>query len=257
MWTDRPHLQVLAPVLPLFYHHTDVEMRERAARYFGAAKKAINALKNYYEHVLPSIHDLDPIDRPNPAFPHQREYTSLEDSTIQTFKYLGQLDTDKPVFRGNGISGDICVKFVRQYSKDAHLKCSALGFAPRLRGFESLPGGWCMVVMDFVDDAYELLEDSLFKLSFSTEVREKLASLHQAGYVHGDIRATNIMVKKNGERGIMLLDFDWAGVIGEMRYPMNVNITEVRRPSGAIDKQLVLAEHDMAMVEYMFDSVFQ
>ena len=42
LWTDLPHLQVLAPVLPLFYHHTDVEIQERAACYFGAAKKAIN-----------------------------------------------------------------------------------------------------------------------------------------------------------------------------------------------------------------------
>jgi hypothetical protein len=40
--------------------------------------------------------------------------------------------------------------------------------------------------------------------------------------------------------------------------PMNVNITEIRRPDGAIDKQLVLAEHDMAMIVYMFnDSVHQ
>ena len=259
MWTDRPHLQVLAPVLPLFYHHTDVKMRERAARYFGAAKKAIYALKHYYEHTLPSICNLPPDSRPNPAFPYQTEYVSLQDSSNQMFKYVCQLDADKLVFHATGMSGnDICVKFVRQYSKDAHLKCSALGFAPTLQGFESLPGGWYMVVMDFVDDAYELLEDSYFKPSFSTEVREKLTSLHQAGYVHGDIRATNIMVKKNGEQGIMLLDFDWAGEIGEIRYPMNVNITEIRRPNGAIDKQLVLAEHDMAMIAYMFnDSVHQ
>ena len=78
-------------------------------------------------------------------------------------------------------------------------------------------------------------------------------SLHQAGYVHGDIRATNIMVKKSGEKGMMLLDFDWAGAIGEIQYPMNVNITDIRRPEGAIDKQLVLAEHDMAMIVYMFN----
>jgi hypothetical protein len=66
------------------------------------------------------------------------------------------------------------------------------------------------------------------------------------------------MVKKNGEQGIMLLDFHWAGEIGEIRYPMNMNITEIRRPDGAIDKQLVLAEHDMAMIAYMFnDSIHQ
>ena len=253
MWTDRPHIEVLAPTLPLFYHRTDVEMRERAARYLGAAKKAINALKGYYTEVLPSIHKLLPMDRPNPTFPYQKEYTSLKDSTKQTFEYMRQLSTDKLVFRGVGVNDtNVCVKFVRRYSKDVHLKCSALGFAPALLGFESLPGGWHMVVMDFVDDTYELLDDSAFKHLFSNEVRERLVQLHQAGWVHGDVRATNIMVKKNGQPGIMLLDFDWAGKIGEVRYPMNVNVTEVRRPDGAIDKKLVLAEHDMAMIGYMF-----
>ena len=252
MWTDRPHLEVLAPVLPLFYHHTDVGMWERAARYFGAGKKAIYALKHYYQHTLPSINNLQPEDRPNPAYPYQTEYTSLKDSSKHRFKYICKLHEDKLIFRAIRMRGnDICIKFVHQYSRDVHLKCSALGFAPTLHGFESLPGGWYMVVMDFVDGTYELLEDSPFKLSFSTEVGEKLASLHQAGYVHGDIRATNIMVKKNGEQGIMLLDCDWAGVIGEIRYPMNVNVTDVRRPEGAIDKQLILAKHDMAMISYM------
>ena len=203
-------------------------------------------------NTLPSINNLQPEDRPNPAYPYQTEYTSLKDSSKHRFKYICKLHEDKLIFRAIRMRGnDICIKFVHQYSRDVHLKCSALGFAPTLHGFESLPGGWYMVVMDFVDGTYELLEDSPFKLSFSTEVGEKLASLHQAGYVHGDIRATNIMVKKNGEQGIMLLDCDWAGVIGEIRYPMNVNVTDVRRPEGAIDKQLILAEHDMAMISYM------
>ena len=91
-----------------------------------------------------------------------------------------------------------------------------LGFALALQGFESLAGGWYMVLMDFIDDTYELLEDSSFKILFSTEVRERLTFLHQVGYVHGDVQATNIMVKKSGELGIMPLDFDWAGVIGEI-----------------------------------------
>jgi hypothetical protein len=188
MWMDCPHLQVLVPVLPLFYHHTDVKMQERAACYFSASKKAIYALKHYYEPTLPSICNLLPDSRPNPAFPYQMEYASLQDSSNQMFKYVCQLDVDKLVFHATGMSGnDICIKFICQYSKDAHLKCSMLRFVLTLQGFESLPGGWYMVVMDFIDDAYELLEDSYFKPSFLTEVREKLTTLYQAEYVHSDI----------------------------------------------------------------------
>ena len=252
VWTDRPHLQVLSPVLPLFYHATDVNMRMRAARYFGAAKKAIAALRHYYEHELGALDMLDPHNRPMPTFPHPTQYHSPLDSTSHTFKYAAFLDKDKLIFRGRDGDDDICIKFVRRYSKDAHLKCSSLGFAPTLRGFQPVPGGWYMVVMDYVGDTYQELDDSPAKASYLAEVREKVISLHQAGYVHGDIRTTNIMVKKDREPGILLVDFDWAGVIREVRYPMNVNKEGITRPDGACDGELILSDHDIQMVEIMF-----
>jgi RIO-like serine/threonine protein kinase len=46
------------------------------------------------------------------------------------------------------------------------------------------------------------------------DIIRKLTSLHQENYVHGDIRNTNIMMKKDGNQGFKLVDFDW--------YPMNV-----------------------------------
>jgi serine/threonine protein kinase len=195
----------------------------RAARYLGAMKKAISALLHYYEHELGVINIPDPHNQPTPSFPHPNQYDSLLDSTTHAFQYhdIAPLTDEKLIFRGKENNEDICIKFVRQYSKDAHLKCSSLGFAPTLRGFQSIPGGWYMVIMDYIDNTYEELEDSHTKGSFVTEIREKVASLHQAGFVHGDIRTTNIMVKKSGEEGILLIDFDWAGVIGDVRYPMN------------------------------------
>jgi tRNA A-37 threonylcarbamoyl transferase component Bud32 len=45
--------------------------------------------------------------------------------------------------------------------------------------------------------------------------------VHNAGYVHGDIRTSNILVYKNSP---MLIDFDWAGNKGVVRYPINMNI---------------------------------
>jgi hypothetical protein len=35
----------------------------------------------------------------------------------------------------------ICVKFVCHYSKGVHKFCASKGFAPKLEGFEELPGG--------------------------------------------------------------------------------------------------------------------
>jgi serine/threonine protein kinase len=259
IWTDRPHLQVLAPILPLFYHASDDDMRMQTARCLGATKKAILSLQNYYQFKLPSLAALLPAQLTNLAFPHPIQYLSLDDGTIRTFKYSSQLYEDKLVFCGTVGNDKICIKFVRRYSKEAHLKCSSLGFAPALRGFDLIPGGWYMVVMDFIDDMYHNLEDSLTtasfktKAEFKTEAREKLASLHQGGVAHGDVRPTNIMVKRDGSSGIMLVDFDWAGEIGKVRYPMNVNNVDIKRPHGVHDNELILAQHDMVMIDYMFE----
>jgi len=250
VWTDRPLLEVFSPTLPIFYHSTDVNTRMSAARCFGAAKKAILTLESYYKHEL---HDVGTADRQYLAFPYPTEYVSLGDSTVQSFTYTCHLDKNKLLFKAKIDNNDLCIKFVRCYSKEAHLKCSSLGFAPLLRGFEHVSGGWYMVVMDFIDDSYQELHDSPSKDSFHLEVRQKVIRLHQEGYVHGDIRTTNVMVKKNGDPGIILVDFDWAGVIGEVRYPMNVNIVDVKRPNGAYDNELITLEHDLAMVEIAFE----
>ena len=253
VWTDRPHLQVLAPMLPLCYHTTDVGMRMRTARYLGATKKAIFALMNYYKIELPHISALPRLDPPIVAFPHPSHFTALEDGTTRrAFKYSFQPDVDKLIFYGTAGEDRIFIKFVRRYSKEAHLKCASLGFAPALRGFDLIPGGWSMVVMDFVGDRYHGLDESDAKGSFESEIREKVTQLHQEGFVHGDIRTTNVLVDKGGSPGMILVDFDWAGVIGETRYPMNVNNETIKRPYGAHDNEFILAQHDMTMIDFMF-----
>ena len=257
VWTEVPHLEVLCPVLPLFYHAGNIDIPTIAARYLGAAKKAILALEHYYKHEFGTVKTLDPHIRPSLHFPYPNQYSSLSDSTTHTFEYITSLKADKLIFRGKEDNDDVFIKFVHRYSEDAHLKCSELGFAPALRGFKPVPGGWYMVVMDDIDATYQELDDAyrgqddLRTKASLEEVQQHLTKLHQAGYVHGDIRTTNIMVKKDGNPGIMLIDFDWAGEIGKVRYPTNVNTVDVTRPAGAYDKQLILAEHDMEMVAIM------
>jgi serine/threonine protein kinase len=147
----------------------------------------------------------------------------------------------------------VCVKFVRHYSKDVHKFCASKGFAPRLGGFEELPGGWHMVVMEMIADDYCRLMDFPPPYSHYDDIIEKLTSLHQENYVHGDVRNTNIMVKKDGSRGFKLVDFDWSGRIGEVRYPMNVYQGQrLWRPHEAEDGQLIKADHDIEMLKTMF-----
>lgn len=221
-------------------------MRTATARHFGAAKKAILALGDYY-HSAPN--DQHPI-LPYPSGPAELPFAYAPIAGAAKLN----LHEDKLVFLGKSGEDYVFIKFVRRYSKEAHEKCSELGFAPRLRAFSQLPGGWYMVVMDYVADEYEDLYDALPRLGDEErqQIKDKLVpkvhSFHAAGFVHGDIRNTNVMVKKDRGEGMYLVDFDWAGEYPDAKYPMNINESTVRRPDGATSGEVITPEHDMFMV---------
>jgi hypothetical protein len=159
------------------------------------------------------------------------------------------------LFKGKTDEGKaICIKFVRAYGREVHLWCASKGFAPRLVAYEPLPGDWYMVVMDLLDESWvpldinSLVDVGGFKARFHTNVIE----LHQMKMVHGDIRETNVMVKDGGCE-FMLIDYDWAGLLGEARYPRHVNkAPALQRPDDVEDGKLILTEHDLLMFENMF-----
>ena len=72
--------------------------------------------------------------------------------------------------------------------------------------------------------------------------------LHEAGYVHGDIQDTNIMALENDPKKFVFIDFNWAGKVGKVQYPVGVNFTEIIRPFCACDGELINIYDD----EFMF-----
>jgi serine/threonine protein kinase len=159
------------------------------------------------------------------------------------------MDDSKLLFAAAEDSEKICIKFVRHYSKEVHAFCASKGFAPTLKGFEELAGGWRMIVMEMIGEDYFRLSDSPRPYSHYEDIRERLTCLHQENYVHDDVRNTNILVKKDGVEGFKLVDFDWSGRIGHVRYPMNVyRGSRLWRPPEAEDGQLIMADHDIEML---------
>lgn len=126
----------------------------------------------------------------------------------------------------------ICIKFVTRYCQEGHEFFAAKGFALKLHAVERLPGGLYMVVMDDVSEEYislfNLVRDNPdFLLSedhmvarncLLEEVRQCLRQFHEAGFVHGDIRDTNIMVKRGGFNGgfFLVVDYDSCGKIKQV-----------------------------------------
>jgi hypothetical protein len=55
-----------------------------------------------------------------------------------------------------------------------------------------------------------------------------------------------------GKLSMMLVDFDWGGVEGAVRYPLAMNCVGVRRPKGVVDGALVTTSHDLEMAGDVF-----
>ncbi|KAG2365182.1 hypothetical protein BDR07DRAFT_699102 [Suillus spraguei] len=262
VWSTRPNMQVISTGLPFFYHHTDTKMRVMVARHIGALRKAVRSLSECYQSMSSNTTSSSPDPQlkfldskfPDPRFPYPYSYTCIETSLTCHFTYCHQMDVTKHLFFAKTTDDKVlCVKFARHYSKEVHQRCASGGFAPALYGFEHLPGGWFMIVMEMITEDYCCLANLSAPYPHGDAIAKALQSLHEEGYVHGDIRDINIMVKRDCSPGFKLMDFDWSGIIGEARYPMNVSRgIFLWRPDGAVDGQLILAEHDIQMLEVMF-----
>ena len=146
-WNLQPMVQTLSCCLPMHYHASDMSMRTSLARHLAAFRMAVGKLETYYRDL--------PTPPPTPLqgelLPYPSSFTSLLDRTLQNFDYVKRVMDDKLLFLGQMPDNrTICIKFVRRYSNEAHKCCAQLGFAPQLFGFESLPGGWFMVIMDWL-----------------------------------------------------------------------------------------------------------
>jgi hypothetical protein len=236
-------------------------MQAMAARTFGALKIAIKKFDTLYSQFesIPSLKHGDPTIK----YPYPTSYTDGSTGHSQEFSYdWHQTFINRLIFFGktvnNAAQQNICVKFVKHYSQNAHEFCASKGHAPKLIAYEPLPGGWNMVIMEALEidnGGSSQLESPYRKFRRASDCRLEgvitsfIRELHNYGYVHGDLRDANFFVRDDH---FMLLDFDWSGPIDQTYYPARVNYWEVRRPDGARDGKKILVEHDLSMLKYLF-----
>jgi serine/threonine protein kinase len=234
----------------------------------AAFRNAVRTLQRHYDTLPPDVELVSKLSHPT-IFPYPTSFTSLDDNSTVSFKYREHFDRDggkskRLVFFGTITDGEaevaICIKFVSRYSRDAHMHCARSGVAPRLRGFERLPGGWYMVVMDRLAGYHvlaDLSDDISIPRAVFNAIGDQLKALHAQQLVHGDIRDTNILLKANDRTQYMIIDFDWAGVDKVVRYPAFVNHRDIQRPDGARDGLPIEAAHDDDMLGYIIAGRFQ
>ena len=237
-----------------------------------ALRTALEQLEKYYRDVR------EPPNRRVRYFPLATEYR--KDGRTVKFEYTDFLkspgescvaflarECDDP-------ARTIVVKFVERYGEAAHRLLAEKGLAPVLLYY----GGICqhseperhgcgtrkMVVMEYVEGV--VAEDLLDSVSgdSATRIRQGvhaavrravgLLQAHTPPLVHGDLRLPNIVIAECQEGGdedvegrVRIVDFDWAGVAGEVRYPLHLS-TAIKWPAGVADYAPITTAHDDDMV---------
>lgn len=155
----------------------------------------------------------------------------------------------------------VVVKYVAHYGEAAHRYMASKHMAPALRFFGPLDAhsrrtyaGLSMVVMDKVDGhtLHNLYDGKPIPSDIEDEVMRAVNELKSGGFVHGDLRAPNVMLLDSPAEGtrVRLIDFDWAGKVGKVRYPFDLT-SVITMPSGAKDYEVVTLKHMDSMVEAM------
>ncbi|ETW76127.1 hypothetical protein HETIRDRAFT_455690 [Heterobasidion irregulare TC 32-1] len=133
-------------------------------------------------------------------------------------------------------------------------------------------GGLTMVVMDRIEgqnafsrfgksypqdsDSPSEVEDLSFN-KVKVDVKKAVDLLHSSNLVFGDLRRPNIMVVRRPGTGDsleydggMLIDFDWAGPVGQTKYPSVINDSgEIDWAEGVKAGTLIEKHHDLDEVD--------
>jgi len=131
------------------------------------------------------------------------------------------------------------------------------GLAPKLYGYAEVKDAPTAYVMEYLDPcAWQTLHEFLKHNATAADrtrlqeaVDDIIEKLKSKNYVHGDLRSNNVMIRTDViEKSVDLrvIDFDWAGEAGQVRYPAERN-REIWWPGeagGPIEQ-----DHDSSMVD--------
>ncbi|KAF9481173.1 hypothetical protein BDN70DRAFT_558408 [Pholiota conissans] len=190
-----------------------------------------------------------------------RSFRALIDIASDTSTILSQarplsVSRRHPYFGSEITPGmPVLIKMVAgAYGEILHLTLARFGYASTLYGFykeEGLPSLY--VFEQLPEDSWITLFDFEIQAGrtgcqpYLSDIRLSLNAildrLEHEGLVHGDLRANNIMIHvKEGKPvvspsapkiGLKLIDFDWGGRAGQVRYPVhrNNNIKKIKWPA--------------------------
>ena len=105
---------------------------------------------------------------------------------------------------------------------------------------------WLLVCCDY-GTISSLAQDK--KLSIQKKAVESVKKMHNQGFVHGDMRLSNLMVGPNDS--VKIIDFDWSGKVGEAVYPPLLNPEIDWHPDVKAGAK-ILPTHDLYMLDNLW-----
>lgn len=256
--------EALTPALILNCDWRDHDQQTLIARFVMALRISLKSLNAYYDDLekkpksIPS-EIMKFCDHDHRA-PHPHQYTTLGIAKEEVeFRYVKALFSNRLVFEVKECNSErtVIVKFTDHYNTGAHRALDEHGLAPRLLGYDELAGGWLMITMERLSKDWIMLENlpQEKRQPYRKGVEDALDKLHKAGYVHGDVRAANILVQlSSSELEVKIIDFDEAGPADKATYPPFWN-TEITRPADAVEGAHLQMAHDDFMVNEIFGEV--
>ncbi|PCH37282.1 hypothetical protein WOLCODRAFT_83821, partial [Wolfiporia cocos MD-104 SS10] len=232
---------------------SDIEII-RVAHVFGALKKGLKSLHDRYRSLdLPAGNILGRF------FPLATSFTySGKKVSFKYQDYIKSKSTSCLVFSAildNKVIGNeqqVVVKFIEQYGKDAHELLEKEGLSPKLYYCSDIwhddlttnkgCGSRQMIVMEYVRGWAPMHADCT---NHYKGLSKAVKLLHDKGMVHGDLHRLNIIATDDPNAPI--LDFDWAGMQGKVRYPLRLS-KEVHWEPSVHDYMLIEYKHDDFML---------
>ncbi|KZT05463.1 uncharacterized protein LAESUDRAFT_681482 [Laetiporus sulphureus 93-53] len=268
IWTTDIIVQPLASGLlwlgspPLI---SDFEVK-RIARMFIALRKGLESLRHRYQQLLFPPPDLGKRFFPlASSFPYSgkvvhfnyEKYLKANDASCLVFSATLD-DTNKIVDERQVAVKRLVIKFVEQYGEKVHKLLAEKGLAPKLYYCgdiwhnDPVANKGCgprkMVVMEYIEGERATFADCV---KHKERLSEAVDLLHHQKMVHGDIRLPNILISGYPDAPLKLLDFDWAGVQGEARYPGRLSTIIPRDWDSVKDYGLIEYRHDKFMLEHL------
>ena len=259
-------VEALTPAFRADCDFRDERQRELLARFVRALGNAFEGLKAFYDSAhsspipIPSSFAHRPYKDAQAFrcwYPYVQSYTHRGETTKHTFRYKSRLMQGTLVFLASltdGSEDELVVKFTQSYSEDVHDLLEREGFAPKLHAVENLAGGWKMVVMEYLSGWVMLQTKTHAKRQkYKAKVENAVVIMHDRGFVHGDVRGQNILVREDDSADdIKLIDFDHCGVHMQDVYPREWDHTF--RQCDAKEGDVLRKGHDEYTLARIFDN---